>query len=71
MAFQWFIMNDWTDDEDFYLSEGFAIYHDEKSDIWQKILKLFPFKESRTASDLQDRWRFLADQLETEPGLRS
>lgn len=59
-------MNDWTDDEDFYLSQGYAIYHDEKSDIWPKILKLFPFKESRTANDLQDRWRDLTDKLETE-----
>lgn len=56
----------WTEDEDFYLSQGYAIYHDEKSDIWAKVLKLFPFKESRSASDLQDRWRVLTDQLETE-----
>ncbi|KAK8885087.1 hypothetical protein M9Y10_044216 [Tritrichomonas musculus] len=56
----------WTEDEDFYLSQGYAIYHDEKTDIWPKILKLFPFKPSRVASDLQDRWRDLQDKLETE-----
>ena len=60
-------MNDpWTEDEDFYLSQGYAIFHDEKTDIWNKVLQCFPFRESRKASDLQERWRILTDQLETE-----
>ncbi|OHS93509.1 hypothetical protein TRFO_11703 [Tritrichomonas foetus] len=56
----------WTEDEDFYLSQGFAIFHDEKQDNWSKIRAHFPFKESRKPSDLQERWRVLSDQLETE-----
>lgn len=56
----------WTEDEDFYLSEGYALFHDEKINFWDKILALFPFKPTRTSDELQERWRFLTDQLETE-----
>ena len=55
----------WTEDEDFYLSQGYAIFHNS-TDIFTKIKEYFPFKEFRTVSELNDRWRFLNDQIESE-----
>ncbi|KAH0792477.1 hypothetical protein GPJ56_003654 [Histomonas meleagridis] len=58
--------NEWTEDEDFFLSQGYAIYHDDKQEVFDKIRRDFPFKQSRTSADLADRWRYLMDQLEAE-----
>ena len=55
-------MQGWTEDEDFYLSQGYAIFPSD----FEKIKQYFPFREGRTASDLSDRWRELNDQLESE-----
>jgi hypothetical protein len=58
----------WTEDEDYYLSQGYAIYHDEKTNAidFARIKDTFPFREGREVTDLSDRWRELTDRLETE-----
>jgi hypothetical protein len=65
---RWHVLSPWTDEEDIFLSRGFAIFHDEKTNApdFTNIRERFPFREDRKPSDLADRWRELTDRLEAE-----
>lgn len=57
----------WTEDEDFYMTEGYSMYHDDRLNTtdFMRMREFFPFK-NRSIQDLTDHWREMNDQLESE-----
>jgi hypothetical protein len=58
----------WTPDEDIFLSQGYAAFHDERTNQpdFVQIHDRFPFHETRKVGDLADRWRDITEHLEAE-----
>jgi hypothetical protein len=58
----------WTPEEDIFLTEGFAAFHDERTNQpdFLQIRQSFPFHEDRKHTDLSDRWREINEHLDTE-----
>jgi hypothetical protein len=58
----------WTAEEDVFLSQGYAAFHDERTNQpdFVQICDRFPFHQSRKVTDLAERWREITDHLESE-----